>query len=87
MAMGAIRAVRDAGLTVPGDVSVVGFDDSRLLPFLDPPLTTLRQPVAEMAMQAVDTLCSAIVGQPLPSHDYVFRPELVLRASTGRAPA
>ena len=61
-------------------MSVVGFDDSRLLPFLDPPLTTLRQPVAEMAMQAVDTLCSAIVGQPLPSHDYLFKPELVLRA-------
>jgi alanine racemase len=87
MAMGAVRAVRDLGLTVPGHVSVVGFDDSRLLPFLDPPLTTLRQPVAEMAMQAVDTLCAAIAGQPLPNHDYVFRPELVLRASTGRAPA
>lgn len=37
-------------------------------------------------MQAVDTLCSAIVGQPLPSHDYLFKPELVLRASTGPAP-
>jgi LacI family repressor for deo operon, udp, cdd, tsx, nupC, and nupG len=86
MALGAVRAARDAGLTVPGDVSVVGFDDSRLLPFLDPPLTTLRQPVAEMALQAVDTLCSAIAGQPLPSHDYLFKPELVLRASTGRAP-
>ena len=86
MALGAVRAARDAGLTVPGDVSVIGFDDSRLLPFLDPPLTTLRQPVAEMAMQAVDTLCSAIAGQPLPSHDYLFKPELVLRASTGPAP-
>ena len=87
MALGAIRAVRDAGLSVPGDVSVVGFDDSRLLPFLDPPLTTMRQPVGDMAMQAVDALCSAIAGQPLPSHDYLFKPELVLRASTGRAPA
>jgi alanine racemase len=87
MALGAIRAVRDAGLGVPDDVSVVGFDDSRLLPFLDPPLTTLRQPVGDMAMQAVDALCSAIAGQPLPSHDYLFKPELVLRASTGRGPA
>ncbi|MCW2835715.1 MAG: LacI family transcriptional regulator [Nocardioides sp.] len=37
-------------------------------------------------MQAVDALCSAIGGQPLPSHDYLFKPDLVLRASTGHAP-
>lgn len=45
MALGAIRAAREIGLRVPQDVSVVGFDDSRLTQFLDPPLTTVRQPV------------------------------------------
>lgn len=86
MAMGAIRAARDAGLVVPDDLSVVGFDDSRMLPFLDPPLTTLRQPVAEIGAQAVDTICAAIAGETLPSHDYLFRPELIVRSSTGHVP-
>ena len=45
MALGAIRAARQRGLSVPGDVSVVGYDDSPLIAFTDPPLTTLRQPV------------------------------------------
>ena len=44
MALGAIRAVRDLGLDVPGDVSVVGYDDTELMRFTDPPLTTVRQP-------------------------------------------
>ena len=46
MALGAIRAARQRGLSVPGDVSVVGYDDSPLIAFTDPPLTTMRQPVA-----------------------------------------
>ena len=87
MALGAIRAVaRRAGLTVPGDVSVVGFDDSPLIQFLDPPLTTVRQPVPTMALAAVAALVDAIDGQPAPPHEYLFRPELVLRSTTGRAP-
>ena len=48
LALGAIRAVRRAGLTVPGDVSVVGFDDSAWLNCIDPPLTTVRQPIESM---------------------------------------
>ncbi len=86
MALGAVRAVREAGLEVPGDVSVVGFDDSRLTQFFDPPLTTVRQPVQTMGLAAVAALADAIEGEPGPSHEYLFRPELVLRSSTGRAP-
>ena len=87
MALGAIREARDAGLQVPADVSVVGYDDSPLIAFTDPPLTTVRQPVAAMAMQAVDTLCSAIAGQPLPSHDDPVQARAgAPRASTGPAP-
>jgi alanine racemase len=85
MAIGAIRAARAAGLAVPGDVSVVGFDDSPLVAFLDPPLTTVRQPVAQMGGTAVAALTDAIGGSPVASREYVFAPELVLRGSTGPA--
>ena len=86
MALGAVRAVRESGREVPHDVSVVGFDDSRLTQFFDPPLTTIRQPVQTMGLAAVAALADAIEGQPSPSHEYLFRPELVVRSSTGRAP-
>jgi LacI family transcriptional regulator, repressor for deo operon, udp, cdd, tsx, nupC, and nupG len=86
MALGAVRAAREAGLAVPRDVSVIGYDDSNLLQYVDPPLTTVRQPVQGMATAAVSFLIDAIEGQPVPRHEYIFRPELVLRASTARAP-
>ena len=86
MAMGVVRAGREAGLRVPEDLSVTGFDDSRLVPFLDPPLTTVRQPVQALAEAAVTALTDAIEGAPIPHHEYLFRPELVLRGSTGPAP-
>jgi alanine racemase len=87
MALGAVRAAREAGLAVPADCSVIGFDDSRLTQFLDPPLTTVRQPVQALGAAAVSALADAIEGEPVPPHEYLFRPELVLRASTARAPA
>ena len=86
MALGAIRAVRDAGRQVPRDVSVVGYDDSPLIAFTDPPLTTLRQPVQGMGEAAVRALVDEIAGQHAPRAEYVFRPELVVRGSTGAAP-
>ncbi|MDO7868874.1 LacI family DNA-binding transcriptional regulator [Nocardioides jiangxiensis] len=85
MAIGAVRGVRDAGLSVPGDVSVVGFDDSNLMGFLDPPLTTIRQPVHALCSAAVAAVADAIGGAPVPAREYVFKPELVLRQSTGPA--
>jgi LacI family repressor for deo operon, udp, cdd, tsx, nupC, and nupG len=85
MALGAVRAARETGLAVPDDVSIVGYDDSHLMQYVDPPLTTVRQPVHAMATAAVSFLIDAIEGQPVPRHEYVFRPELVLRASTARA--
>jgi len=83
MALGAIRAARSRGLSVPGDVSVVGYDDSPLIAFTDPPLTTLRQPVIAMGTAAVRALVDEISGDPAPHSEYVFRPELVVRGSTG----
>ncbi|MHB1066979.1 MAG: LacI family DNA-binding transcriptional regulator [Candidatus Nanopelagicales bacterium] len=87
MALGAIRTVRQRGLRTPEDVSVVGYDDSRLIAFTDPPLTTVRQAVTAMGTAAVQALVDAINGTPAPRDEFVFRPELVVRSSTGPAPA
>jgi DNA-binding LacI/PurR family transcriptional regulator len=82
MALGAVRALRDLGRRVPADVSVVGCDDSSLMAFTDPPLTTVRQAVTEMAGTCVRLLLDQIAGEPASHAEYVFRPELVVRGST-----
>jgi DNA-binding LacI/PurR family transcriptional regulator len=83
MAFGAVRAARMRGLQVPRDVSVIGFDDSPLIAFSDPPLTTIRQPVEAMGQAAVNVLLEELGATPSPSDDLVFMPELVVRRSTG----
>lgn len=87
MALGAVRAARARGLRVPQEVSVVGFDDSRLLEFTDPALTTVRQPVAVMGRAVVDALDAEIDGTPVTRTELLFAPELVVRGSTGAGPA
>ncbi|MGH3433232.1 MAG: substrate-binding domain-containing protein, partial [Thermocrispum sp.] len=82
MAIGAIRAARERGLAVPGDVSVVGYDDSPLIAFTDPPLTTVRQPVQAMGQAAVRALLDEMAGTPTPHSELVFHPVLVVRGST-----
>lgn len=86
MAFGAIRAARARSLSVPGDVSVVGYDDSALVAFAGPPLTTIRQAVPEMSRAAVRMLLGEVAGTPAPREEYLFQPELVVRSSTGAAP-
>ncbi len=86
MALGAIRAAHSRGLRVPEDVSVVGFDDSPLIAFTEPPLTTIRQPVVAMGRAAVDALVSEIGGTPVSRAELLFHPELVVRESTHTAP-
>ncbi len=82
LALGAIRAVRRAGLQVPRDVSVVGYDDSALMNSTEPALTTVRQPIEPMGRAAVDLLARMINGGPPPTQELLFEPELVVRAST-----
>jgi DNA-binding LacI/PurR family transcriptional regulator len=84
-ALGAIRAARRMGHAVPGDVSVVGFDDSIFMSCIDPPLTTVRQPIEAMAQAAVALLIAQIAGQPPGTEELLFEPELVVRGSTGPA--
>jgi LacI family transcriptional regulator, repressor for deo operon, udp, cdd, tsx, nupC, and nupG len=87
MALGAIRAVRRAGLSVPGDISVVGFDDSALMSCTDPPLTTIRQPIDAMGRLVIELLVAQIAGAAVAHEEMLFEPELVVRSSTGPAPA
>jgi DNA-binding LacI/PurR family transcriptional regulator len=82
LALGAVRAVRRAGRSVPGDVSVVGFDDSALMSLTDPPLTTVRQPIEAMGRAAVDLLAGLISGADISTGEMLFEPELVVRGST-----
>jgi DNA-binding LacI/PurR family transcriptional regulator len=85
LALGAIRAVRRAGLSVPDDVSVIGYDDSAMMNCTDPPLTTVRQPIDAMGRAAVDMLVALIERAVVPADELLFEPELVVRASTARA--
>jgi len=86
-AIGAIRALKDAGLSVPGDVSVVGFDDILSAAYYTPSLTTVRQPLAEMGKRGAQVLLERIANREkeYPS-EIVMAPELVVRESTGPAP-
>ncbi len=86
LALGAIRAVRRAGLSVPGDVSVVGYDDSAWLDCTDPPLTTVRQPIESMGKSAVALLVNQMETVIAHPEELLFEPELVVRGSTGSAP-
>ncbi|WP_425955472.1 LacI family DNA-binding transcriptional regulator [Xylanimonas sp. McL0601] len=87
LALGAVRAARRAGLSVPRDLSVVGFDDSALMNLTDPALTTVRQPIEPMGRAAVDLLAALVAGEDVPHEELLFEPELVVRGSTTVAPA
>ncbi|MFD9424408.1 MULTISPECIES: LacI family DNA-binding transcriptional regulator [unclassified Streptomyces] len=86
LALGAVRAARRRGLAVPGDVSVVGYDDSAFMNCTEPPLTTVRQPIEAMGRAAVDLLCAQIRGGEAHSGELLFEPELVVRGSTAQVP-
>ncbi len=85
-AIGAIRALKDAGLSVPGDVSVVGFDDILSAAYYSPSLTTVRQPLTEMGKRGAEILLDRITNREkeYPS-EIVVAPEFEIRESTGPA--
>ncbi len=85
-AFGAIRALHEAGLRVPHDVSVIGFDDVLSAPFGIPSLTTIRQPLRDMGKAGAETLLNRI-NHPKAHHPQrvIVQPELVIRESTAQA--
>jgi DNA-binding LacI/PurR family transcriptional regulator len=80
MAAGALRALRSAGRRVPEDVAVVGFEDSAIAAYAQPPLTTVRQPIEEMGRQATRLLLARAAGEATGMH-LILDVELVVRAS------
>lgn len=85
-AFGVIAAARERGLKVPRDVSVVGFDDIPMASQVHPPLTTIRQPFAQMGRAAVNTLLSQMDNEEAIAPRIVLPTELIARESTGPAP-
>lgn len=85
MAMGILRALQENGLRVPEDVSLIGFDDIDLCPYISPPLTTMRQDHEAMGRGAVQRLIAMIegTGEPAP---LILPTQLVIRKSTGPVP-
>jgi LacI family transcriptional regulator len=81
MAMGAVRALRDAGLECPRDVSVVGYNDVPMADCLDPPLTTIRLDGHEVGRLAAEAVLAAIRGLPIPDPGPPLPAELVVRSS------
>jgi DNA-binding LacI/PurR family transcriptional regulator len=85
-AIGAIRALHEAGLRVPDDVSVIGFDDVLSAPFSIPSLTTIRQPLREMGKMGAECLLNRINHPKTPcAQEVIVQPELVIRESTAKA--
>jgi len=82
-AIGAIRAFQEVGLKVPGDVSVVGFDDIPAAAFHYPSLTTIRQPLHKMGEIAVDLLVGQIEHKCDWQREFAVQPEIAIRESTG----
>jgi len=83
MALGAIRAINDAGLRVPDDVALVSFDDLPLASYANPPLTTIRQPIAGGGATAVKLLIDRIEQRDTPITHVRLPTELVVRRSCG----
>ena len=85
MAVGAMRAIRRAGLRIPDDVSLIAYDDAPWFELLDPPLTAIAQPVAELARSAVAAMLDLLHDRPVPGAELPCH--LVRRASTGPPPS
>jgi DNA-binding LacI/PurR family transcriptional regulator len=83
LALGAMHAVYDAGLTIPGDVSIVGYDDITNAAYLSPPLTTVRIPKVEMGVLAGRTIMQLAQGKiELEPRTVTLSVELIVRSST-----
>jgi DNA-binding LacI/PurR family transcriptional regulator len=86
MSLGIMRALHESGLSVPGDVSIVGFDDIPEAEYFHVPLTTVRQDFAEVGRRCIERLLALIEGRNAPIHTTI-QPELILRGSSGPAPS
>jgi LacI family transcriptional regulator len=84
LAIGVIRILTDNGIRVPGDVSVIGFDDIEIADYMIPRLTTIRQPLEDMGQQTALILHRAITGQGTARQELALPYKLIVRESTAR---
>jgi len=82
MAVGAMNCIRDQGMRVPDDISIVGFDGSQLTDLVRPALTSMEQPIHRMGRTTMEVLLKQIDGQTLPEGDVVLEHRLVERESS-----
>ena len=82
MALGAIRAIKEKGLNIPNDISMIGFDDFPLPMPTDPPLTTIRQPISNFGKEALKMLLDIIENGQDPTRQVILKSELIIRGST-----
>ncbi|MBI4927334.1 MAG: LacI family DNA-binding transcriptional regulator [Anaerolineae bacterium] len=82
MALGAIRAIKDCGLRVPEDISVVGFDDQYFAGYCDPPLTTIRQDFEALGAHSFQQLLSLLKDPDMAPHQRILYSKLIVRKST-----
>ena len=82
MALGVITTLTSKGLTIPDDMSIVGFDDIHLAQYFHPPLTTIAQPMRDLGERAMTILCEILTGNPPELKDVILPYELVVRDST-----
>ncbi|NDJ61797.1 MAG: LacI family transcriptional regulator [Chloroflexi bacterium] len=83
LAMGALRALADAGLHVPDDVALVGFDDMPFAAIATPPLTTVRQPIAQLGAEATRSLIRLVEGVPGTPEPIILPAHLIIRETCG----
>jgi len=84
MALGAMRAVREAGKRIPQDVSVLGFDDIPEAAYFDPPLTTVVQDFGLLGRKSLEELLRLVKEPQERVRHVVFQPQLVVRGTTAR---
>jgi LacI family transcriptional regulator len=86
MAVGALKALREAGLRVPADVALIGVDDLPVARAVEPALTTVRQPIEELGSTAADLLLDLLENPPdeeAPAHRIILPTQLLVRGSCG----
>lgn len=86
MTAGALRTLRDAGMNIPDDFSLVGYDDVFIAQYLFPELTTIQQPISAMGSAAAKLAISLLKGQPLTGEKTHFQPQLIRRQSVQMRP-
>jgi DNA-binding LacI/PurR family transcriptional regulator len=86
LALGALKASKALGLSIPNDISVTGYDDSSAMKYMSPSLTTVRQPVNQICRATVNGLMAMMENKKIATRrdELLFEPELIVRESTGR---